>query len=321
MAKKYISDEAVKQLITNVKKELDESYHQNLLLNWYFVDPIDQYGIKEWGKDTKEQSKFDAWHSAYSGDDYYSALLTDEGLKITIKKDCDATGLIFQRLDKDLIEYLKGRDVVVSALVESEKTFRVGIRYGSEFPDGSYVENSIASGKKIVELKTKVRTDAKSMRIVISAVTAVTGDTFIIKAVKLELGSHQTLAHKEGDKWVLNDPIPNKTSELEKCKRRYQTTGAGSVFVVNGSNIQYTCKFPVDMRANPTVKLLKNTFSLSNGSTTYNFSSASISNQSTCPDGCKCVTLTGSFSSSTPSTGSVLRYDGTDPILAFDASL
>lgn len=38
-------------------------------------------------------------------------------------------------------------------------------------------------------------------------------------AAKLELGSVQTLAHKEGDTWVLNDPPPNFQQELAKCQR------------------------------------------------------------------------------------------------------
>lgn len=37
-------------------------------------------------------------------------------------------------------------------------------------------------------------------------------------AAKLELGPVQTLAHKEGDTWVLNDPPPNKALELAKCQ-------------------------------------------------------------------------------------------------------
>ena len=39
-----------------------------------------------------------------------------------------------------------------------------------------------------------------------------------IRAVKLELGPVQTLAHKEGGTWVLNDPPPDPTLELAKCQ-------------------------------------------------------------------------------------------------------
>ena len=44
-----------------------------------------------------------------------------------------------------------------------------------------------------------------------------------LTAVKLELGSVQTLAHQDADgNWVLNDPPPNKALELAKCQRYYE---------------------------------------------------------------------------------------------------
>ena len=47
--------------------------------------------------------------------------------------------------------------------------------------------------------------------------------TVFVKAIKLELGSHQTLAHKDAaGNWVLNDPPPDKVLELLKCQRYYQ---------------------------------------------------------------------------------------------------
>lgn len=47
------------------------------------------------------------------------------------------------------------------------------------------------------------------------------GETYI-RAAKLELGPVQTLAHKEGDTWVLNDPPPDPALELAKCQRYYR---------------------------------------------------------------------------------------------------
>ena len=44
-----------------------------------------------------------------------------------------------------------------------------------------------------------------------------TGKYVEIKAMKLELGSEQTLAHQENGAWVLND-IPNYEAELIKCQ-------------------------------------------------------------------------------------------------------
>lgn len=49
------------------------------------------------------------------------------------------------------------------------------------------------------------------------------GNYIDIKAAKLEPGPNQTLAHKEGSEWVLNE-IPDYATELAKCQR-YQVLG------------------------------------------------------------------------------------------------
>lgn len=41
----------------------------------------------------------------------------------------------------------------------------------------------------------------------------------IFQAAKLEPGPKQTLAHREGNTWVLNDPPPDRALELAKCQR------------------------------------------------------------------------------------------------------
>ena len=68
-----------------------------------------------------------------------------------------------------------------------------------------------------------------------------TTEKWVIKAVKLELGAQQTLAHQDAEgSWVLNDPPPNKALELAKCQR-YQVafsvpyTVIGSGFAINST--------------------------------------------------------------------------------------
>ena len=52
---------------------------------------------------------------------------------------------------------------------------------------------------------------------------SITGTGETILAAKLELGTHQTLAHQDAaGNWVLNDPPPDKALELLKCQRYYQ---------------------------------------------------------------------------------------------------
>lgn len=56
------------------------------------------------------------------------------------------------------------------------------------------------------------------------------GENIAVKAVKLELGSQQTLAHQENGVWVLNE-IPNYAEELVKCQRYQQVfCGEGSSY-------------------------------------------------------------------------------------------
>lgn len=86
-----------------------------------------------------------------------------------------------------------------------------------------------------------------------------TGQTFV--AVKLEIGSQQTLAHQDADgNWVLNE-IPDYGEQLRRCQRYYfkSASAQNSSFMVLASSTDYafdTCNFPVTMRAVPSVQLL-----------------------------------------------------------------
>jgi hypothetical protein len=60
--------------------------------------------------------------------------------------------------------------------------------------------------------------DVESNRCVFDFFFGDDGESISIAAVKLELGSTQTLAHQDADgNWVLNDPPPDKGMELLKC--------------------------------------------------------------------------------------------------------
>ncbi len=88
-----------------------------------------------------------------------------------------------------------------------------------------------------------------------------------IKAAKLEPGPVQTLAHKEGDTWVLNDPPPNKALELLKCQRYYLSsyinnppgtpqTFENELVLIAIKNDRFNVngiEFPVRMRITPNV--------------------------------------------------------------------
>lgn len=76
-------------------------------------------------------------------------------------------------------------------------------------------------------------------------------------AVKLELGDQQTLAHKEGDKWVLNE-IPDYGEQLRRCQRyaveeNYHTTVGQLNY--DGDRFIISVQFPCTMRTSPVITL------------------------------------------------------------------
>ena len=96
---------------------------------------------------------------------------------------------------------------------------------------------------------------------------AITSLDNTIVAARLELGPFQTLAHKDGSKWVLNDPPPGYATELAKCQRCQviysypQTNGFGNAtyIAVGIANSTTTARFsietPVPLRTKPAVSM------------------------------------------------------------------
>lgn len=82
------------------------------------------------------------------------------------------------------------------------------------------------------------------------------GTSTLIKAAKLELGDTQTLAHKEGDKWVLNE-IPDFGEQLRRCQRYALKIEGGKAYgwTYNTNTINVFIPTPVTMRAVPSLVL------------------------------------------------------------------
>lgn len=67
----------------------------------------------------------------------------------------------------------------------------------------------------------------------------VTAQGKTIRAVKLELGTEQTIAHQENGVWVLNE-IPDYGEQLRRCQRYYQRLKASSGYMRFGVSQPYT---------------------------------------------------------------------------------
>nr|DAR05227.1 MAG TPA: tail protein [Bacteriophage sp.] len=90
---------------------------------------------------------------------------------------------------------------------------------------------------------------------------AVTTQGKTIRAVKLELGFQQTLAHQENGEWVLNE-IPKFGDQLAECQRYAVRIGNAGVYRILGTGVApnaNTCgvvvPLPVEMRTIPVATL------------------------------------------------------------------
>lgn len=178
----------------------------NLLDNWYFGNPVNQRGQTEHSGTTVEYF-IDRWRTgAYN----QTILLTDSGLTWST-----TTGIwLTQPIEN--YDDLVGKIVTVSAIID-------GILYSA-----TGVVSSSDSIKFLTtgNLYLEVTKEEKGARFV-----TYTDPTQIvtIKAVKLELGSQQTLAHQDADgNWVLNE-IPDYGEQLRRCQRYCRVYKANSV--------------------------------------------------------------------------------------------
>lgn len=167
-----------------------------------------------------------------------------------------------------------------------------GIKIGGKWDVQQYFENTLPNATYTLSLLYKDRTGSDPLRLIAGnrtdgdlaqteskdasgilsitfstaklnkvnfGFTGSTDNSAIIIAIKLELGSTQTLAHKEGDKWVLNE-IPDFGEQLRRCrdycrKIKYATYTGYAMGVAMSANFVRIPIFFEDMRTTPTVDL------------------------------------------------------------------
>lgn len=176
---------------TTVETALKYRSNPNLLDNWFFGRPVNQRGKTEYTENWKYG--IDRWLCAGDG-------------KVTIADGhCVFYGAVDQGLSVQMSDIL-GCTMTASLLL-ADGTLLTGTAVNTDnsidIPfvsnvDGMYLSLNATdlSGHR------RFRTYSAPERAVLAA--------------KLELGSTQTLAHKEGDKWVLNE-IPDFGEQLRRC--------------------------------------------------------------------------------------------------------
>ena len=180
--------------------------NQNLLANWYFGNPVNQREFS--GENTNGGYFIDRWLG-------YNCSYVNGVIKI--KKgmfDSSAKGYIIQRIDSHFSDKLNGMVCTFSALVDGDLISGMTV-----YSNTSEVTYAIKNG---VRLYTQI------VNGLVELVT-VTDETTekAISAVKLELGTTQTLAHQENGNWVLNE-IPDYGEQLRRCQRYYYRLSANN---------------------------------------------------------------------------------------------
>lgn len=178
--------------------------------------------------------------------------ITDEGIHVSYTQP---GWNVIQKLENVLC---KGNTYTFSAVVKSTLPVRLVVSWG----DNRYFFNEgfpATSEWALVTITGTVPNNAEIAyeQVIFQPLGSVAG-TMDIKAAKLEIGPTQTLAHKEGDRWVLNE-IPNYGEQLRRCQRyfvRYAFDTQRFIGILNidsANGGQGYINIPVPMRATPAI--------------------------------------------------------------------
>ena len=248
------------------EETIAEHYRQfcnrNLLDNWYFANPVNQKGQIEF---TGSGYTIDRWRS-------YGAKVSINDGYISLSTEGNPTFCQKSELD----------------LYDKTLTFSVLLANGSLCTGTGILASDTAWKNTTLYEDSSIKLWLQNSNPLFNTAIDIKGNTPVdLVAAKLEFGSSQTLAHKEGSKWVLNE-IPDYATELAKCQRYfYKTQGA---FEYRGIAISRwyvssgTIELPVPMRIKPACKIFDRSgnvgkISTRNTGETVNGSIAAVTNR------------------------------------------
>lgn len=236
--------------------------NRNLLDNWYFANPVNQKGQMEY---TGSGYTIDRWRS-------YGAKVSINDGYISLSTEGNPTFCQKSELD----------------LYDKTLTFSVLLANGSLCTGTGILASGTAWKNTTLYEDSSIKLWLQNSDPLFNTAIDIKGNTPVdMVAAKLEFGSSQTLAHKEGSKWVLNE-IPDYATELAKCQRYfYKTQGA---FEYRGIAISRwyvssgTIELPVPMRIKPACKIFDRSgnvgkISTRNTGETVNGSIAAVTNR------------------------------------------
>lgn len=213
----------------------------NLLDNWYFGNPINQRGQTSY---TGGGYAVDRWKIG----DGVTAAVANGALNISYSTP--GWNLV-EPLDNMLVP---GVTYTLSCIYKaSVNPIRLVVAWGdSQF---FYNEASpISDDWALAQITGPIPADATMSfnQVIVQSIGSSAGN-FSLKAIKLELGSQQTLAHQENGVLVLNE-IPDYGEQLRRCQRYYRAIPMYSSYpaaVDTNKNLLAALVLPVPMRVRP----------------------------------------------------------------------
>lgn len=223
----------------------------NLLDTWYFGNPVNQRGLT-----TKTGTGYmiDRWKSLNTD---ITTSLIDDYLQISTTGDYSE---FCQNIEFG--KKLAGKTVTVSILYQATGSAR--IYFYSSNPISQSEEMHITSHDDwtLFEGRFTIPDKAFATGALRFNICPRSKATVKIKAVKIELGSTQTLAHKEGDTWVLNE-IPDYATELLKCQRYFKRLERYEYWLIDDVSdgfVGFVIPNNIQMRSIPAITNLQNMY-------------------------------------------------------------
>lgn len=216
----------------------------NLLDNWFFGNLVNQRGQTEYTGNATYT--IDRWWTQYDT----TLSIVDGGIKIGGKWDV-----------QQYFETTLPNATYTLSLLYKDRTGSDPLRLlAGNRTDGdiAQTESKDASGILSITFST-----AKSNRFNFGFAGSADNSAIII-AIKLELGSTQTLAHKENGVWVLNE-VPDYGEQLRRCQRYFwrfcpaEYVGVANAFGISENAARAMIYLPEQMRTSPALSFNTNT--------------------------------------------------------------
>lgn len=195
----------------------------NLLINGDFRNPVNRNGKTEY---IEPGYTIDRWRMLKTN---MIVKVEDDG--IILDNTSNSAQAYWGQPFED-ISYLHQRNITISALVDNMLYSTTAIMDNND----SNWQCRIALPESAGTVFIAPTGEATGQSLPIVCVRMLANKRVKLQAIQLELGSVQTLAHQEGNIWVLNNPPPDYATELAKCVQYDPVTGARVGFAPISNN-------------------------------------------------------------------------------------